>query len=179
MHARFCAIIFVLALLFSVPARGEASSLPSVACVDFARALNEVSDGRRARERLKNEFREKQHELGELQGELKTARDSLDRDRLLLSPEAIEEREAKYRQKFSELQLKLDSFKREMSAKEAEFTQGILSKLRSIVKDLGKSDGYTLVLEKSQDVLLYAPEGSDITDKVIAIYDGGAKGKRK
>lgn len=176
-----CALIACLLIVCISHAESKnALSAPStgVALVDFNRAINEVSDGKRAKQRLKDEFRERQQELDRMQNELKTARDSLDRDRLLLSQEVLEEREGQYRRKFSELQQKLDNSKREMAAKETELTHDILSRLRSIVKEIGKGESYTLILEKSQDVVLFAPEGSDITDRVISLYDG-ASGKTK
>lgn len=150
-----------------------------VACVDFSRALNEVSDGRRAKQRLKDEFKEKQQQLDRFQNELKDMRDALDRDRLIISSEVLNQKEDKYRQKFAELQHRLDGFRKEISAKEAGFTSEILAKLKSIVKDIGREEGYALVLEKSQDVVIYSPEGSDITDRVIQIYDrsGGTNKK--
>lgn len=181
------AIAFALIAALALPAaaragtqggapQGKMSGL--VGCVDFNRALNEVSDGKRAKQRLESEFREKQQQLGRLQSELKTAGDAIERDRLLLSPDALKDREEQYRGGYSELNQRLETFKREISAKETELTHEILNRLRSIVRDIGREEGYTLILEKSQDVVLYAPEGGDLTDRVIQAYDRG-RGKKK
>ncbi|MFH0799787.1 MAG: OmpH family outer membrane protein [Pseudomonadota bacterium] len=158
---------------------GLSGGAQKIGYVDFNRALNEVSDGKRAKQRLKDEFQEKQQQLDRLQAELGKSKDSIDRDRLLLSPEAVDEKEQNYRRKFSELQQRLESFKKEMSTKESELTKDILGRLRSIVRDIGKDEGYTLILEKSQDVVLFAPEGGDLTSRVINAYDRGRGGKKK
>lgn len=163
----FLAILVVIYPLFFAAA--EISG--KVACVDFNRALNEVADGKRAKARLKDEFKEKQQQLDRFQKELVEMRAQLDRDRLIISQEALSQKEEKYRQKFSELQQRLEGFKKEISAKEAELTGDILGRLKSIVKDVGAKEGYALILEKSQEVLLYSPEGSDVTDRVIQMYD--------
>jgi outer membrane protein len=175
------AFIAALSPLALYGAEGAGAADPSlrVACVDFNRALNEVSDGKRAKQRLKDEFQEKQQQLDRLQSELKSVKDSIDKDRLLLSAEALNEKEQKYRQKYSELETKLESFKREMAAKEVELTKDILTRLRTIVRDMGKEGGYTLILEKSQEVVLYSPEGTDLTDRVIQAYDQQGKGSKR
>ena len=67
----------------------------------------------------------------------------------------------------------LAAFQREMENREGTLTQRILKKLRNIVNTIGQKEGYSLILEKSQDVVLYAPHGDDITGKVIATYDKG------
>lgn len=146
--------------------------------VDFNRALNEVSDGRKAKQRLKDEFNEKQQKLDRLQDELRSAKDGIDRDRLLLSEDALRKREEEYGRKYGELQQRLEGFKTEIAAKEQNLTQDILSRLRTIVREIGQEEGYTLILEKSQDLVLYAPDGSDLTDRVIAAYDRGRGAKK-
>jgi len=177
-----CAAAFVAALLFlsvsALAADGEALLQGRIGYVDFSRALNEVGDGKRAKQRLKIEFQEKQQKLDRLQSELKSMKDNLDRDRLIASDESLKKREEAYNRKFMELQQRLDSFRMEMASKENDLTQDILSRLRTIVRDMGKKEGFTLILEKSQDVVLYAPDGGDLTDRVIAAYDK-ARGLKK
>lgn len=172
----------IAALLFLQPpaiaGEGDAAALSRIGYVDFNRALNEVSDGRRAKQRLKDEFQEKQQKLDRLQSELKNLKDGIDRDRLLVSEDALKRREENYQRKFGELQQRLDSFRVEMASKETNLTQEILTRLRSIVKEMGREEGYLLILERSQDVVLYAPDGGDLTDRVIAAYDRG-RGTKK
>jgi outer membrane protein len=146
--------------------------------VDFDKAINEVADGVAAKKRLQDEFREKQQRLDLLQNELAAMKEKLDRDRLVLSSEALEARERVYRQKVVEVQQRYADFRREMSDRESHLTESILTRLKEIVRSIGEKDGYALILEKSQEVVLYAPSGNDLTDRVIAAYNSGA-GKKK
>lgn len=156
----------------------EGAGVGRIGYVDFNRALNEVSDGKRAKQRLKDEFEEKQAKLDRLQSELKALKDGIDRDRLIVSEEALRRREEEYQRKFNELQNRLDGFRMEMSTREHNLTNDILSRLRSIVKEIGRDEGYVLILEKSQDVVLYSQDGGDLTDRVISAYDRG-RGTKK
>ena len=181
----FCLASFILIMISGISSEAKASdvlfqNMPAkFGYVDFHRAVNEVSDGKRAKQRLSDSFRDKQREIERIQTELSSARESLDRDRILTSPEALAQREEKYKQRVSNLQQKYDIYKREIAGKENALTQDIVAKLHSIVKEIGKEEGYALILEKSQEVVLFSPDGNDLTERVIALYDGVRRGGKK
>ena len=68
---------------------------------------------------------------------------------------------------------KLATYKEEMAKKEFEATSKILNRLRSIVRNIGSKENYTMILEKSQDVVIYSQPGADLTDRVISQYNKG------
>jgi len=158
------------------PTVGDASA--RIGYVDFNRALNEVSDGKQAKKRLRNEFKEKQDRLTNMQKELNAMKKEIDRDRLMLSSDVLKAKESTYRQKLIEVQGRFADFRREMSEREEHLTEEILKRLRKIVKGIGNRDGYALILEKSQDVVIYAPKAEDLTSQVIKQYNRGSKGGR-
>jgi outer membrane protein len=169
------AVVIVCLMLSysSVASAGE-----KIGYVDFNRALNEVSDGKRAKQKLKDEYQEKQQKLSRAESEVRRLKDTLDRDRLLISEDALQQREDEYRRKYADLEQQLISARADTERREQQLTQEIMERLRQIVREIGKSEGYGLILEKSQDVVLYAPEGGDLTDRVIATYDRGRGGKK-
>lgn len=146
--------------------------------VDFQRALNEVEEGRKAKAALKSEFEQKQKQLDALQGELETMKADLDKQRLILSADALKDKEEAYRKKFIELTERMNSFKMDLQGKELRLTGGILNALQGIVREIGQKEGYTMILEKSQDVVLYSPADADLTERVIRAYNGLPKAKR-
>ncbi|MFH1873580.1 MAG: OmpH family outer membrane protein [Pseudomonadota bacterium] len=168
------AVFLALLLAFSwvVNAANDATASSSqlkLGYVDFNRALNETSEGKDAKMKLETEFNERQQKLDIVQNELKKMKEELEKKSLILSQEALQKKEEEYRNKFMELQQKLATAKQEMAQKEAALTVGVLDKLKQIVKEIGEKDKYTLILEKSQDVVLYAPAIDDLTDQVITI----------
>ncbi|MFA4874494.1 MAG: OmpH family outer membrane protein [bacterium] len=183
-YAHLIGLIAAAALLIGAPlcAFSAGSELTAdsvkIGYVDFNRAINEVSDGVTAKKRLKDEFREKQQRLDILQAELTAMKDDLDRDRMLLSAEAIEAKEKQYRDKFVEVQQRYADFRRQIADRETHLTEGILQRLRDIVRGFGDSEGYALILEKSQEVVLYAPSGRDLTNRVISEYNRGGGSKK-
>lgn len=146
--------------------------------VDFQRALNEVEEGKRARASLKSEFEQKQRALETIQGELQRMQADLDKQRLILSADALKDREEAYRKKVLELTEKMNTYKMELQGKEARVTGGILNAMHGIVQEIGKKNGYTMILEKSQEVVLYSPQDSDLTSQVIQEFNALPKAKK-
>lgn len=146
--------------------------------VDFQRALNEVEEGRRARASLKSEFEQKQKQLESIQKELQQMQTDLEKQRLILSADALKEKEEAYRKKVVELTDKMNTYKMELQGKEMKMTGGILGAISGIVREIGQKEGYTMILEKSQDIVLYSPLDSDLTGRVIKEYNALPKAKR-
>lgn len=177
----FSVVAVIVFTAFSSWAGEESPRLQAVRIgyVDFAKALNSVSDGKAVRKRLEDEFRDKQQQLDEQRKALDVMRERIDKDRVILSDDDLRAKEEKYRAKFYELQQMLSSFRREMESKESNLTKRILDQLKAVVKEIGDSEGYALILEKSQEIVLYAPSAEDLTERVIQTYNrtgGGKKG---
>jgi outer membrane protein len=169
----------VVGLMFVlIAARSLSAQEMKIGLVDFQRALNEVEEGKAAKARLKGEFDEKQKTLDALQNELKAMKDNLEKQKLVLSQDALKQKETEYRDKFIELQKKLADFRGELQQKEAQYTSDIIVALRQIVQEVGAKDKYTLIFERGQDVVLYAPTAADLTPQVITLYNSRPKGKK-
>jgi outer membrane protein len=138
--------------------------------VDFARAMNEVNEGKQAKATLEKEFAQKQKKLELMQKELQAKQQELEKQRMILSPDAMKKKEEAFRRKFIDINQKLGQFKEEMAKREFTLTSNILNKLRRIVSKIGSKENYTMILEKSQ--VIYSPAGTDLTDRVIRDYNG-------
>jgi Skp family chaperone for outer membrane proteins len=95
-----------------------------------------------------------------------------------LTKETLEKKAEEYMRMVNELQQSYGKFQRELGAKEAELTQGILQKMQSIIVEIGRSDGYTMIYDRSSGAVVWAPAHLDLTDKLIQIYNGRHKGKK-
>ncbi len=165
-------MLVVAVIAMGVSAKASAAT-DKFGYVDFNRALNEVDEGKRAKAALKAEFEQKQKKVKMLENELKTMQQDLEKQKLILSAEALRKKEEAFRQKFLEANQKLAQYKEEMAKREIESTAKILTKLRTIVRDIGSSEGYTMILEKSQDVVLFSRPADDLTSRVISQFNKG------
>lgn len=161
-------------LLYSTVA--FASGNTKIGYIDLQKALNESEAGKEAKASFNRRVEELQKVLDEKQNELKKLQEELEKQKGLLTTEAKGEKEKVYQQKLKDVQRFAKDSQEELQQKDAELTKKILKDLREVIKKIGTDEGYTIILEKGDSLVLFAAEGVDITDKVIKTY--GAKGKK-
>jgi len=144
-----------------------------VAVVDLQRALNETEDGRRAKAQLKRLFNARQVVLDKKQAELKQIKEDIEKQKNVLSKQALEKRLEEYQKAFIELQSTYVEYQRELAEKEAELTKQIVIRMERILRRVGQSDGYTLILERNESGVMWVPSNLDLTDNVIQRYNAG------
>ena len=109
---------------------------------------------------------EKQQMIDELIG----ARDDLTRQRPLLTPEALSERESQIARLEAELyQFEQEKFGPEGEAirRDMELSEPIYEKIREVVKSVAEEEGYDLILDVSGAVIYSNPD-MDMDDKISA-----------
>lgn len=163
----------VAALLLSAVAPKLYAQATRIAVVDLQRALNETEDGRQAKARLKRLFKRRQQALDKRQGELKALKEDIERQKNVLSREALQTRVEEYQKAFIELQSTYVEYQRELAQKEAELTRVIIARMERILRRIGQSEGYTLIVERNEGGVVWVPTNLDITDLVIQRYNSG------
>lgn len=154
----------------------KAQAADKIALVSLQRALNEVNDGKKAKEGLKKEYEVKKKQIDDLKTGLEKMSQELESQKMVLSADALGAKKKELQTKLLDLQTKAATFEKELATKESESAKNILTKLRQIVMDLSKKEGYTLVIENTAETVLFSANGEDITPKVISAYNaGGAK----
>ncbi len=59
----------------------------------------------------------------------------------------------------------------ELQRKDIELTQNVLKDIEAIVDKIGQQEEFDLIVEKTEAGILYGSSSSDITQKVISVYD--------
>ena len=144
-----------------------------VAVVDMQRAMNETEDGRKAKASLKKVFEDRQKTLDKQQTDLKNLKESLEKQRDVLSREVLAKKLEEYQKAFGELQTTYMEFQRELQSKEGELTKDIIERMQRIMRRVGQTEGYSLVLERSESGVVYVPSNYDLTDLLIQRYNAG------
>lgn len=147
--------------------------------IDMQRALNEVEEGKKAKAKLKKDFDEKQTMLDQKQDELKRLKDDLDKQALVIKEDAKRERMGELQQKFIELQTIYGKLQKELSEKELGLTKEIFDKMESIIAEIAQKEGLSIIFEKNESRILFAPPSMDFTNDLIRKYNtkfGGGSG---
>lgn len=146
-----------------------------VAYVDIQKAVNESNAGKDAKKAITKEVEKFQRLIGDKQKELQTMKESLEKQAPMLTPDARATREKDYQNKLREFQRWGEDTQNEINQKRMEIERNISMGLLKVIQKVGAEEGYTLILEKNETIVLFASKTIDITDRVIKAYDGQKK----
>jgi outer membrane protein len=163
--------LFVVAIGFlSLPALGQVK----IGVVDMQRALVSVNEGKKAKEKLEREARQKQAELDKKQTEIKKLQGELEQQAAVLSDEKKRQKAAQYQQMLMDLQDFYLNNQKALADMESELMKPIMERFGRILQEIGAKEGYTIIIEKS--ALLFNSAITDLTDRLIQEFNAG-KGK--
>jgi len=165
---KFVVLVLVCVGLIASPAMAVDQK---IGYVDLQKALNLSAAGKEAKEKIKVKVQSYDAEVQGRQEELKKLKDDLEKQAMLLSEEARNAKERDYQQKVKDYQRFTKDIQETLQQTDADLTRKILESLLKIVQEVGKSEGYSIILEKTESSIVYADESTDISDKVIAAFD--------
>jgi outer membrane protein len=174
MHRSLRALTLASLLTASFGSTVQAADPPvKIAVVDMQRALHETEDGRKAKSTLKKVFDERQKTLDKQQNDLKAMKESLDKQHDVLTPAVLTKKQEELQKAFTELQTTYMEFQRELQAKEGELTKDIIERMQRIMRRVGQTEGFSLILERNESGVLFVPTNYDLTDLLIQRYNAG------
>lgn len=164
-----------LAIILSFVASGVARAAePLIGYVDLQKAIVTVEEGKRAKEALRKTYEEKQKALSDKEEELTNLKAQIERELQIQTPEA-QQRRAQFQSKLMALQQSFMKEQQELQQLEAKQLQAITEKMRTIIADIGREGGYSMILEIQGNRLLFAKDHLNLTNEVIRKYNAKFK----
>jgi len=146
-----------------------------IGSVDIQKAINECNAGKEAKKALTKEVEKFQGLIAEKQRELQEMRGSLEKQGLMLNPEAKAAREKDLQNRLRDFQRWGEDIQNELNQRRTEMERNIFLGLQKVIQKLGADEGYTVILEKNENIVLFTSKSADITDLVIKAYDAQKK----
>jgi outer membrane protein len=146
-----------------------------MAYVDIQRAVNECNAGKDAKKVITKDVEKFQRLIAEKQKELQTIKESSEKQTLMMTPDARANKEKEYQNKLREFQRWGEDSQNEINQKRMEMERNISAGLQKVIQKVGADEGYTLILEKNENIVLYVSKALDITDRVIKAFDAQKK----
>jgi outer membrane protein len=169
---QFVVLMIVSLALVASPVMAQAQK---VAYVDLQKALNLSDAGKEAKDQIKAKVQGYDAKVQQRQEELKKLKEDLEKQAVMLSEEARNAKERDYQQQVKDYQRFTKDIQETLQQTDADLTRKILSDLLETVQKIGKKQGYTLILEKTESSIVYADESIDITDAVIEAFNKQGK----
>jgi Skp family chaperone for outer membrane proteins len=165
MTTRFLAILAVACGLGLAAVPASAQGLSGVAVIDVQRLQRESAASKSIQAQIEKQHAAYQQQISKQENELRAAKQELDRQRTLVSPEAFNERVRQFEQKYANLQREVQSRKRELDKSASTALRTVEKSLTEIVQQLVEERKLTLVLVKNQ--VIFASPQYEVTDEVM------------
>jgi len=146
-----------------------------IAYVDVQRAVNDSNAGKDAKKVITKEVEKFQRLIADKQKELQTMKESFEKQALMLTQDARANKEKEYQNKLREFQRWGEDSQNEINQKRMEMERNISIGLLKVIQKVGADEGYTLILDKNENIVLFASKAIDVTDRVIKAYDAQKK----
>ena len=163
-----CAIVSAI-LLWSTVSLGE--ELKRIGLIDLQRCIQESEEGRQVFEVLKKKKDDLQKKLDMKQNELLELRKEFEKQAMMLSMDAQEDKKKTIERKTRELEFLLKDSNEEMRKAQEKEQKRILNELEKVIEKIGSEGKYIMILEKRAGGVLYWNKTFDLTDELIKAYD--------
>ena len=161
--------ILIVAAMFTCSA--FAADATKIGVVSFEKIIKESSAGKVMQKDLKAKLDELQAKLQAEEQRVKDMSAALEREALVLSAEKKLERQRELRDKADDLKKMNADYTQEMKILQNKRINQIQKDVFDIANKLGKTRGYTLIIEKKVAGVIYVADKLDITDEVIKEYN--------
>jgi len=170
---RFFKISFItvcLAFCLTI-SNAAATEMTKIGLIDFQKILSMSDAGKAANQKIKTKMQALQEELQTKGAAIEEEQARYEREATVMSKEARSEKERELKIKAYDFQNLTTTYEDEMKAYQQELVAEFQNDVLEITKEIGKKEGYTLIIEKSSSGVVYAPSTIDLTDKVIQQYN--------
>ncbi len=158
-------IIFLILGIIICQTTALAAESSKIGVLDLRRCIQESNEGKRIYEDLKKKHDDMQKDLDKKQQELLEMQNEIEKQSLMLSMDAKENRQKEFEKKKRDLQYLAQDLQEEMKKLESEANLEILKIIQQVLSKFADEKELEYVTERAG--VLYAAESLDITDNII------------
>jgi outer membrane protein len=167
--------------LFGLSGIVHGAEVQKIGVIDFQKIIDKSNPGKQSSVEIKGQGRKMEQILKKKGAEIEELRKTLDQKALVMSNEAREAKEQELRVKINDLkslQRRYQDVLRDLNIK---LSKQITKDVFEIVEGIGRRAGYSLIIDRREGGVVYAPNAIDITDKVIEEYNAmdAKRGKKE
>jgi outer membrane protein len=170
-------LIGIVLLAGGLMAGSVGSAELKIGSVDIQKAVNECNAGKEAKKDVAKEGEKFQRLVADKQKELQALKETLEKQAAMLNADDRAAKEKELQGKARDFQRWGEDYQNDLNQKVREKERAISQSLLKVIQKLGADEGYTLILDKTenQSFVLYASKVIDITDRVIKLHDSQKK----
>jgi len=156
---------------FFLTGASSAADVAKIGVVDFQKILEVSNAGKTAQVEINKQGKQMETDLKDRGTEIEDIEKKVERESLVMSKEVREEKQREMRIKIGDFKALQQKYMEDFKALENRIISRIQKEVVELVQEIGKKEGYTLIVEKRTGGVVYSPMSIDITDTVIQIYN--------
>jgi outer membrane protein len=142
-----------------------------IGIVDIDQAISSTDEGKAAREEFARKQREAEQQMQPLMDRYKGVEEELKAKKFVLSEEALFQKQLDLAEMRNLIQNKIKELEGQLQVDQKRLEGPLTAKLVEIITDVGKTQGFTLILRRGTPGVLYTREALDVTDLIIKRYN--------
>lgn len=150
---------------------GMAQAETRVGYVDMQKAIQATTVGKKAKADLEGEFNKKKKELEKKEADLKKMGEDMEKKKAVLSEEVLNKKQGEFQEEMMKYRDLVAKSQLEIQKKERDLTAPILEKMKDIIGKVAKEKKFSLVIEKTEQAVLFADSEVDLTNDVVQRFE--------
>ncbi|MCG8589336.1 MAG: OmpH family outer membrane protein [Proteobacteria bacterium] len=162
-------ILAVAALVFGLGAND--GDPVRIGVVDLDQAVSSTEEGKAARDEFSRKQREAEAKMQPLIERYKEKEEELKAKQFVLSEDALFQKRLDLEEVRNQIVTKQKEMEGQLKVDHERLVAPLRAKLAEIVEEIGREEGFSLILRRGAPGLMYTREALDVTDKVIAKFN--------
>jgi len=155
--------------LFSTVSFG--ADVAKIGIFNFGKILEISSAGKATKAELKEKLQKMANDLKKKGAELEEFKKRLDQETLVMDREMRAQKEREFRIKINDFKELQRSYNNQARQIQDAATRRIRKEVEELILEIGKTEGYLLILDKVEGGVWYHPTPIDITDRLIKEFN--------
>jgi len=154
----------LIALSFPLALRAAEAK---IGFVDQRKAVFSSKEGKEAEKRFNDIVEARWEKLRPHQDDLNRLREEYEKQKYVLSEDALQERRIEIMKRQRELERDSKELEEDLQIEQVKLLQPIQKRLEEVIAKIGEEEGLTLIFDKNSAGLLYFDDSMDVTDILI------------
>ena len=139
--------------------------------VDMDQALNSTEEGKAAIEELKRKGREAEAQVKPMIERYEALKEEVRGKKYVLAEEALFERQVELAELENRIKSKYEELNGQMKIDQGRVLAPLNVKMKGVIEEIGKEQGFTMIIQRDNQIIMYSREALDITDLVISRFN--------
>mgnify|MGYP000865336415 FL=1 len=161
----------ILGMVLMTPVLSYAQGGAKIGVIDLQMVIAKSKAGKAAKSAFEAEFKQKQQIIESKSAQLESLKNEFIQNGPVMKEATRKQKATQIENLDKELQRSRADFRDELQKRDFELLEKILKDLDGILQSIGQSEGYTMIIEKTEGGVIFSNPSIDITQKVVQAYD--------